>query len=64
VPALEPAFRNAARANLLGDSAASARWRAEIARVHNEHREQVDSFFRQHPKVQQLIATAERSRGA
>jgi len=63
VPALEPAFRNAARANLLGDSAEGARWRSEIGQVSNEHREQVDDFFRQHPEVQPLIATAEKSSG-
>lgn len=28
------------------------------ARVSNEHREQVDSFFRQHPEVEQLMSTA------
>jgi hypothetical protein len=61
VPALAPAFRNAARANLRGENEESRRWRAEIARVSNEHREQVDTFFGQHPEVQELIATAESS---
>jgi hypothetical protein len=61
VPALASPLRNAARANLRGDADESARWRAEIARVSNEHREQVDSFFQQHPEVEQLISTAEDS---
>jgi hypothetical protein len=59
VPALAPALTNAARANFTGDAEASAHWRAEIARVSNEHREQVDDFFRQHPEVETLISTAE-----
>jgi hypothetical protein len=58
VPALASPLNNAARANLRGDADESARWRAEIARVSNEHREQVDSFFQQHPEVEQLISTA------
>ncbi len=59
VPALAPAFTNAARANFTGDAEASARWRAEIKRVSDDHREQVDEFFRQHPEVKTLISTAE-----
>jgi hypothetical protein len=59
VPALAPAFTNAARANFTGDAEASARWRAEIKRVSDEHREQVDEFFRRHPEVKTLISTAE-----
>jgi hypothetical protein len=58
VPALASPLNNAARANLRGDADESARWRAEIARVSNEHRAQVDSFFQQHPEVEQLISTA------
>jgi hypothetical protein len=53
VPALASPLRNAARANLGGDADESTRWRGEIARVSNEHREQVDSFFQQHPEVEQ-----------
>ena len=58
VSALASPLNNAARANLRGDTDESAHWRAEIARVFNEHREQVDSFFQQHPEVEQLISTA------
>jgi hypothetical protein len=61
VPALEPAFRNAARANLRGKDEESLRWHAEIKRVSNTHREEVDRFFGQHPEVQKLIATADSS---
>jgi len=60
VPALEAAVRMAARANLRGEREESARWRDEIKRVSDEHREEVDGFFAQHPEVMQLIATAER----
>ena len=59
VPALSPALGNAARANLRGDREGSAHWRAEIRRVSEEHREQVDAFFAEHPEVSDLIATAE-----
>ena len=58
VSALASPLNNAARANLRGDADESARWRAEIARVSNDHREQVDSFFQQHREVEQLISTA------
>jgi len=58
VPALACPLKNAARANFRGDADESARCRAEIARVSNEHREQVDSFFRQHSEVEQLMSTA------
>lgn len=61
VPALASPLRNAARANLRGDADESAHWRAEVARVSNEHREQVDSFFQRHPEVEELISTAEDS---
>jgi hypothetical protein len=45
-----------------GDAEQAARWRAEIAPVSNEHRSQVDDFFRRYPKTQNLIATAEGQR--
>jgi len=61
VPALEPAIRMAARANLRGAPEESERWRDEIKRVSNEHRERVDEFFARHCEVTQLIATAARA---
>lgn len=61
VPALASPLKNAARANLRGNADESARWRDEIARLSDEHREQVDHFFGQHPEVNTLIATVESS---
>ncbi len=61
VPALAPALNGAARAHAQGDSEEAARLHAEIKLVSNEHREQVDSFFRRHPEVDALITTAESS---
>ena len=57
-PALEAAFANAARANLRGDAEQSEHWRAEIKRISDEHREQVDGFFARHPEVTALIESA------
>jgi hypothetical protein len=58
VPALASPCSKAMRANLWGDADETARWRAEIARVSNEHREEIDSFFRRHPEAHVLISTA------
>jgi hypothetical protein len=57
VPALAPALSNAVRAHARGDADDAARWRAEVKRVSDEHRKEVDNFFRLHPEVETLIAT-------
>jgi hypothetical protein len=59
VPALAPPLSSAVRAQAKGDAAEAARSRAEIARVSDEHREQVDDFFRRHPEVDELVATVD-----
>jgi hypothetical protein len=64
VPALQPALRGAARASLRGEEEQRESWRAEIKRVSEEHREQVDAFFALHPEVTHLIATAQSADGA
>lgn len=61
VPELGPALRAAVRAEAKEDATHAARMHAEIARLANEHREQVDRVFEDHPELDAVRATARAS---
>jgi hypothetical protein len=61
VPELAPVLSGAVRAEATGDADHAARMHAEIARLANEHREQVDRVFGEHPALDAARAAARSS---
>lgn len=61
VPELSPALSAARRAEMTGDAEQAAKMRAAISRISDDHRDQVDHFFREHPGLDAVQATARAS---